>query len=175
MRTRASAPQVVCVVAVALAPLLTGCAGKFRPDAEAARAHVALSVERQERRLVESLTILASAEEGAAVIDAQLEERAEVEAGPAHDVPTRAGAPPAGGGHSGWLESSVPSFSFATAKHPYGAEAADAAGRPREAEGRQGLPNLRFQLLKFDIKGRPVDLKCTIRDKRLVFGAKIQM
>jgi hypothetical protein len=175
---RALAPVVVGVVAV----VLCGCGASRRPDAAVARA--VERVERQEReRLDRELTALAAADDELPVA---LPVRGRVEAQP--DAAEEGATPHAAAEaldaapdcfFSVWPEEDLSSYAAATratsrSRAQAGYQADVASGRA-DGDRRGGLPNVRFKLFRFDVNGQPVDLKCTIKNKMLVFGAKIRM
>ena len=160
---RASATLVVGVVAVAL----TGCASGIRPDAHAARAHVAQAVEREEQKL-RGKVVLASFRPVpddkvlVAVDDAGHEEPVgPVGAETADSSPDHA-----------WT-GSYGAMSFSPPANAYFSSA-----RKDPDEARQALDKLRswpFRQLNLKVDGRPVKTRWTVRKRHLVLGVSIPL
>jgi hypothetical protein len=190
---RASAPLAVRAVALAFAVALTGCAANVRPDAE-----VALAVERTERaaqaeRKAIELTALASADDDLPVAPAATGPAGKTAARPGPDpsdlsaaVPASAGAEAAGATFVSDEEAFNRFFPAASretfrpaSERPrtpvYGFDDADGSENPGAREGKRGLPNLRFDVFRLTLNGQPINVKCSIKNKHLMFGMKIPL
>ena len=188
---RASAPLAVRAVALAFAVALSGCAAhSVRPDAE-----VALAVERTERaaqaeRRAIELTALASADDELPVAPAAAgNTRPRSGAAPADlsaAVPASAGATPGAATFVSDEEAfnrffpASPGETFRPSPERsrtrvYGFDDADGGENPGSRQGKRSLPNVRFQLFRLTLNGQPVNVKCSIKNKHLMFGMKIPM
>jgi hypothetical protein len=173
---RASARALAAVFAWAVVAVLGGCstAGVARPDAEVARR-----VELEEQKRL-STVVLASADEELPVA---LPGAGGVAAAPAA-VPVQPVATVPGAGSADRYFSITPdewprSFSIGfdgdgSDRNSVESLAADPGERRGggEASG-GGKPRIRFNLFRFTIAGRPVSLRCSLKNKHLMFGAKI--
>jgi hypothetical protein len=185
---RASAPLAVRAVALIFLVALTGCATKVeRPD-----ARVALAVERAdetlqvERKALE-LTALASADDDLPAAPAAEGARTGTTSTDlASAIPAGAGAQAADGLFVTDDEAFERFFPAATkdtfrvssprSRGPeFAFDDADDSDNARSRQGKQGLPNLRFELFRLTLNGQPVGVKCSIKNKFLMFGMKIPM
>jgi hypothetical protein len=159
---RASATLVVGVVAVAL----TGCASGIRPDAQAARAHVAQAVEREEQKL-RGKVVLASYRP---VPDDKV--LVTVKAGQEQPVgPVGAETADSSPDHA-WT-GSFGDMSFSAPANAYFSRV-----RKDPNEAGEALDKLRswpFRQLNLNVDGRPVKARWTVRNRKLVLGVTIPL
>ena len=166
-------PARLVVFACALA--LAGCGAVVRPDAQVARA-----VEKAELKSA-GLIALASADDVLPVAlpvgGAPVPEHAVVgdsstidaEAQVAAAWRARAAQP----FFTAWPPPSPRSYSPSPQPHPWLVDPSEAADGSRPREGKKGLPNLRFEVFKFNINGQPVGVKASLKDKHLMFAFKM--
>ena len=171
MRSSARASAFVVVWAVAVA--LTGCSAAGRPDAEVARA-----VEEADRQRLTAI-VLASADDELPVA---LPVAGRVNATPAAapEPGPQAVASVSGNGSADRFFSVKPEDSrrsLPIALESDGTFADDPLTEPgaRRDEGATGRPHVRVELFRFTLIGRPVHLRCSIKNKHLMFGAKITL
>jgi hypothetical protein len=149
-----------------------GCSTAPRPDAEVAR-----SVEAAERRRLAAI-VLASADDELPVA-LPVAGRVEADAGPgaapqpAAVVPSHATADRYFAPERSEAGQRAFTFSPDSERSVAGDPADDAGGRRGERRG--GKPQVRVQLFRFSLFGRPVSFRGGIKNKHLMLGAKIEL
>jgi hypothetical protein len=148
-----------------------GCVAAHRPDADVARA-----VEAADRQRVAAITLASADDELPVALPAA--GRVAVDAGPGIAPPPVASVPGNGAADryfSATREEGPRSFTFSMESNDsFGDEGREDSGG-RSGEGANGKPKLRLQLFRFTVLGRPVGLRCGIKKKHLMFGAKITL
>ena len=172
---RVSARAFASVVWMVVAAAMTGCAAGPRPDAFVTRA-----VETEDERRFEEV-MLASADDELP-IGLPVDGRGAV--APARAPEPQPAARVAGGGSPDRFFDPAPEHWPGSYIFAFQPEHADIKGRPagrKKAKGTakeeptKGLPNLRFEVFQLHVAGRPVKLKASIKNKHLMFAARIQL
>ena len=169
---RRSARACIPLILSAAAAVLTGCAAVRRPDAE-----VAKSVEAADRRRLAAIVLASADDELPMALPVAGRINAELEA-----VPTPAPATVSGDGAADRFFSPAPaehqqSFTFSVDSDRFLAEDsdADAGTGGRRQDGSKRRPQLGLRLFRFTVLGRPLHLRCSLKNKHLMFGAKITL
>ena len=148
-----------------------GCGVAHRPDADVARA-----VEAAERRRVKEIALVSADDELPVVLPVAGRIAADPGPGPA---PQPVASVPGNGAADRYFTVTREEWprSFTLSLDSDRSLADD--GRPdagdRAGERPGAKPQLRLQLFHFEVLGRPVGLRCGIKNKHLMFGAKITL
>ena len=160
--------SVVWIAALTFSGFGAGCAAAHRPDAAVAKALAAA-----ERQRVAAILLASADDELPVALPVAGEVAADAGPGPA---PAPLAAVPGNGAADRYFTATPDdgprSFTFSHQPNPsFEDPTRDAGGRRGERKG--GRPNVRVQLFRFTVLGRPVGLRCSIKNKHLVVGAKI--
>lgn len=164
--------SVVWIAALASVGLgAAGCGVAHRPDADVARA-----VEAAELRRVKEIALASADDELPVVLPAA--GRIAVDAGPG-PAPQPAASVPGNGAADRYFtvtrEEWPQSFTVSLDSDRYLADEGRPDAGDRQGQRRGAKPQVRLQLFRFEVFGRPVGLRAGIKNKHLMVGAKITL
>lgn len=172
---RVPARAVASVVWMVVVAALAGCSTARRPDGFVARA-----VEAEDRRRFEEVLLVSADDE--LPMGLPVDGRGAVS--PARTPqPQPAARVPGGGAPDRFFDPAPDQWpgSYSLAGQSDRSESAGKRSGKGLPEGShkedrsKGLPNLRFEVAEFKVAGRPVKVKASIRNKFLMFGARIKL
>jgi hypothetical protein len=147
-----------------------GCGAAHRPDADVARA-----VEAADRQRLAAIALASADDELPVALPAA--GRVAVDAGTV--APQPLASVPGNGVADRFFadnrEASPGAFTFSLEPDQSLVDDGRDDSGGRSGEGSGGKPKLRLQLFRFTVLGRPVGLRCGIKKKHLMFGAKITL
>jgi len=148
-----------------------GCAVAHRPDADVARA-----VEAAERGRVKEIALASADDDLPVVLPAAGHVAVDPGPGPA---PQPVASVPGNGAADRYFSVTPDEWpqSFTLSSDSDGSLTDDGRSDAGDRAGqrRGGKPQVRLQLFRFEVLGRPVGLRAGIKNKHLMFGAKITL